>query len=114
VLRGTVLQVVFFHCFVFVPPLLVNSAHVVFGMSDPPPTPEGIDFFAEFRHELDYGGVFDFGLFFGADFAAMFSFDDDSSSHHSFGLYSYDDVSISFSDEGRRACCPSRRQCRGT
>jgi hypothetical protein len=84
VLCGTVLPVVFFHCFVFAPPLLVNSAHVVFGMSDPSPAPKGIDFFAEFRHEMDYGGEFDLGLLFGADFAAMFSFDDDSSSHHLF------------------------------
>ena len=69
-------------------------------MSDLPPAPEGIDFVAEFRHEMDFGGDYDFGSLFGADFGAMFSFDEESCSRCSFGSYSYDDVSISFSDEG--------------
>jgi len=111
VLHETVLPpVVFFHCFVFVPPPLVHSAPTVLGMFDLPPPTEGIDFFAEFRHEMDFGTDYDFGALFGADFGAMFSFDNDNLSRHSFGSYSYDDVSISFSDEGRGARRPRHRR----
>ena len=79
-------------------------------MFDLPPPTEGIDFFAEFRHEMDFGTNYDFGALFDADFGAMFSFDDDNLSRHSFGSYSYDDVSISFSDEGRGARRPRHRR----
>jgi hypothetical protein len=51
---------------------------------------------------MDFGGDYDFGSLFGADFGAMFSFDEESCSRCSFGSYSYDDVSVSFSDEGGR------------
>jgi hypothetical protein len=79
-------------------------------MLDLPPATKDIDFFAEFRHEMDFGSDYDFGAFFGDDFGAMFSFDDDNLSRRSFGLYSYDDVSISFSDEGWGARRPHHRR----
>jgi hypothetical protein len=56
-------------------------------MLDIPLAPEGIDFSAEFGHEMDYGNEFNFGLFFGTDFASMFSFDKDSSSHQTMFLF---------------------------
>ena len=76
-----------------------------------PPFPQDdfgpFDFSSEILCQFNFGAEFDFGR--------EFSFVDDgaSTSSWSFGLFDYDEVSISYSDEdGFRRCRNCRRNCR--